>query len=218
MKEEAPDPHVMIATPAYGGMVHTDYVQTLLRLRNAGLQFSLLTLGNESLVTRARNSLISQFHYRTDCTHLLFLDADVGLPPEGLAAMLVADRDVIGAPVALKGRNARGDRIFNVGPLLGEDGALWLTTHIGTAAFMLSRRAVAALVEDAKTDGRTYHRSVNFDGEPGPPVHYDIFQVGVEDGVYLSEDYWVCHRLRKLGFDIHVLPEIPTRHHGVVSV
>lgn len=213
-----PDIHLMIATPAYGGMVHTDYVQSLLRLRNAGIEFALLTLGNESLVTRARNSLISQFHFRKECTHLLFLDADVGLPPESLAAMLLAGRDVIGAPVALKGRNARGDRLFNVGPLVGEDGALWLTTHIGTAALMFSRRAVDALVEDAKADGRVYQRSVSFSGEDGPPVHYDIFQVGVQNGIYLSEDYWVCHKLRKLGFGIHVMPEVPTRHHGVVSV
>ena len=210
--------HVMIATPAYGGMVHTDYVRTLLQYGHAGIHFSLLTLGNESLVTRARNSLLSQFHHQRGCTHLLFLDADTGLPPEGLRMMLDAQRDVIGAPVALKGRTPGGDRIFNVGPLLGEEQGLWKTEHIGTAAFMLSRRAVTALVEDAQQHGRVYERSVNFDGQPGPPVHFDVFQVGVVDGVYLSEDYWVCRRLRKLGFDVFVAPEIPTRHHGVVSV
>lgn len=214
----APELHVMIATPAYGGMVHTDYVQTLLRFGQAQIRFSLLTLGNESLVTRARNSLLSQFFHLGGFSHLLFLDADVGLSPEGLSAMLASGKDVIGAPVALKGRTARGDRIFNIGNLLGEDGALWKTEHIGTAVFMLSRAAVEALVEDAKADGRVYQRSMSFDEEPGPPVHYDVFQVGVIDGVYLSEDYWVCRRLRSLGFDIFVAPEIPTRHHGVVSV
>lgn len=210
--------HVMVATPAYGSMVHTDYLQSLLRLGYAGVPFSLLTIGNESLVTRARNSLLSRFHHDQRSTHLLFLDADVGLPPEGLKAMLAEGCDVIGAPVALKGRTPQGDRIFNFGPLIGERGNCWLTQHIGTAAFMLSRRAVNALVEDAKSDGRVYQRPSTFEGEPGPPLHYDIFQVGVVEGIYLSEDYWVCRSLRKLGFDIHVLPEVPTRHHGVVSV
>ena len=45
---------------------------------------------------------------------------------------------------------------------------------------------------------------------------YDVFQVGVLDGVYLSEDYWVCRQLRELGFDIHVQLDAVTQHHGVM--
>lgn len=210
--------HVMIGTPAYGGMVHTDFVLALLRYQQNGIRFTLVTIGNESLITRARNSLVSIFHHRKEFSHLLFLDADVGLPAEGLQSMLGHGKDVIGAPVALKGRDAHGNRIFNIGRARGEDGPLTINERIGTAALMLSRRAVDALVEDAKGDGRVYQRMGTLHGDTGPAVHFDVFRVGVVDGEYLSEDYWVCLALRRLGFSVYVDPEIVTQHYGTVAV
>lgn len=208
--------NVMIGTPAYGGMVHTDFVRSLLDYQHLGLRFSLATLDNESLITRARNSLISMFHHRKEFSHLLFLDADVGLPATGLISLLEHGKDVIGAPVPLKGRNANGTRIFNIGKSVGEEGPLTINERIGTAALLLSRRTVDALVEDAKRDGRVYERTGNLRGDEGPAVHFDIFRVGVVDAEYLSEDYWVCRTLRQLGFHIYVDPAITTRHHGTL--
>ena len=121
--------NLMIATPAYGGAVQLSYVTSLLGFRAAGVAYSLVGLANESLITRARNALLSTFHARPQFTHLLFLDADVGLPAEGLARMVAADKDVIGAPVPLKGRGPRGERLFNLGRCIGEDGPLMLQDH-----------------------------------------------------------------------------------------
>jgi hypothetical protein len=208
----------MVATPAYGGLVHTDYVMTVLDLARTGVPFSLVTMGNESLITRARNALLSAFHARRECTHLLFLDADVGLDAEGIVRMLAHGRDVVAAPVPLKGRGPRGERLFNVGHAVGEDGPLTLHERVGTAALMLSRRAVDALVLEAKADGRVYDRMSTLSGDPGTRVHYDVFRVGVVDGEYVSEDYWACDTLRRLGHPIHVDPAIVVRHHGTLSV
>ncbi len=212
--------HVMVATPAYGGMLHVDYLNSLLTYQSADIQFTLTTIGNESLITRARNTLLSMFHVRPECTHLLFLDADVSLDAETLKDMLAQQRDVIGAPVALKGRNSAGQRIFNIGKTVGESGSQILVEHIGTAAFMLSRKAVNALVQDAVDDGRvyTFSKETLRGTVDGHTLMYDVFQVGVIDGNYLSEDYWVCRRLRELGFDIHVQPDAITQHHGTVAV
>lgn len=209
--------HIMIGTPAYGGMVHMDFVHSLLDYQKAGVRFTLATLGNESLITRARNTLLSMFHHRADLTHLLFLDADVSLSASSLHQMLSEQRDVIGAPVALKGRNAEGGRIFNIGRVLGESGTMLKVDRIGTAALMFSRQAVEALVEDAIKRGRVYERMKTLQGDGGPSLHYDVFGVGVHDGEYLSEDYWACMTLRRLGFDICVLPDIVTRHHGTMA-
>ncbi|CAG1004776.1 hypothetical protein BURK1_03143 [Burkholderiales bacterium] len=210
--------NLMIATPAYGGMVHTDYTMTLLELRAAGVAFSLVTMGNESLITRARNALLAAFHARPEFTHLLFLDADVGLPAAAVVRLLAHRRDVVAAPVPLKGRGPDGERLFNVGRAVGEDGPLTLHEHAGTAVLLLSRRAVDALVEEAKADGRVYDRMTTLAGDPGTRVHYDVFRVGVVDGEYLSEDFWACATLRRLGHAIHVDPAIVVRHHGTVPV
>jgi hypothetical protein len=210
--------NLMVATPAYGGMVHTDYAMTLLDLARAGLRFALVTMGNESLITRARNALLSAFHAHRDYTHLLFLDADVGLSSASILRLIAHRRDVVAAPVPLKGRGAHGERIFNVGLAVGEDGPLALHERVGTAVLLLSRRAVDALVEDARAEGRVYEPMTTLAGDIAARVHYDVFRVGAVDGEYLSEDYWACDALRRLGFAIHVDPAIVVRHHGTVAV
>jgi hypothetical protein len=210
--------NVMIGTPAYGGMVHSDFVNALLRYQQMQISFALMTIGNESLITRARNTIISEFHARTEFSHLLFLDADVLLPADALKRLLSANRDVIGAAVALKGRNPDGSRIFNVGRMMGEDALLHTVERIGTAALLLSRKAVDALVADARTDSRVYRRGNDVRGiELRAAVQYDIFRVGVVEDEYLSEDFWVCRELRRLGFNVCLDPTIVTRHSGTME-
>ena len=211
-------PHIMIGTPAYGGMVHVDYVSSLLLFASSGIPFTLVTIGNESLITRARNTIFAAFHARPQFSHLLFLDGDVRMSAASLARLVNANVDVIGAPVALKGRNPDGTRIWNVGQCVGEAGELTVCDRIGTAVFMLSRKAVAALADDAMRRGAVYGRSPRTQrGDFDADIHYDVFSVGVVEGEYLSEDFWACHRLRQLGFKIHVDPTVVTQHHGTVA-
>lgn len=205
--------HIMIGTPAYAGMVHLDYLASISEYFQAQINFTISAIGNESLITRARNAILSKFHEETSYTHLLFLDGDVYLPAAGLQRLLAHDVDVVGAAVPLKGFNERGERIFNLGACLGESGALHEVTRIGTAVMMLSRKAVNALVNEARQAGDIYERTLSR-GAPMAKVHYDVFKVGVVDGDYLSEDYWACYRLRAQGFKIFVDPEISTRHQG----
>lgn len=213
-----PPPALMIGTPAYGGMVHMDYLRGLLGFAAAGIRFDLMTIGNESLITRARNTILSAFHARPTLSHLLFLDADVHLPAEGLARMLAAGVPVLGAPVALKGTDAQGNRLWNLGRSLGARGALLKVENVGTAVLLLARPAVEALVEDAIAAGRTYARPATTRGDFDAAVHYDVFRVGVQDGLYLSEDYFVCRRLIALGFEVCIDPTVLTTHHGMLAV
>ena len=147
--------NIMVGTPAYNSMVHTDYVRSLLGFNMAGISYSFLALGGESLITRARNTVLAHFHHNKAFSHLLFLDGDVFLDGSDLRKMLDADKDVIGAPVPLK-TYEQGKPVFNISELLGEENGLAMVERLGTAAMMLSRRAVSALVDDAINDGRVY--------------------------------------------------------------
>lgn len=210
-----PEPNVLVGTPAYAGQVNVDYVHALLSFHRAGVRFSLMTVDKESLITRARNAIISQFHALPDFTHLLFLDGDVHLEGEAVSRLLSHGKDVIGAPVPLKGTDRQGRQLYNAGPALRREGGLIISDRIGTAVLLLSRSTVTALVDDAASHARVYGTSRDHVESNGEYVaQYDVFQVGVVDGEYLSEDYWICKRLRDLGFEIHIDPSIPVRHHG----
>lgn len=210
-------PLIMIGTPAYGGMVHIDYLHSIAEYYRNALPFTLATIGNESLITRARNSILAKFHSSPRHTHLLFLDADVRLSAEGLQRLLSHQVDVVAAAVPLKALNERGERIFNFGHALGESGTLVEVTRVGTAALMLSRRAVDALVDTAKAEHRVYSKPSHVRGGTLPEQNFDVFRVGVVEGDYLSEDFWVCYQLRALGFRIFIDPQVQTRHQGVTE-
>jgi hypothetical protein len=75
---EEQKPRIFLATPMYGGMCTGVFVQSLLDMSNVltshGIKLSCAFMFNESLITRARNNLVSQF-LETDNTHLLFIDS-----------------------------------------------------------------------------------------------------------------------------------------------
>jgi len=207
--------NLLIGTPAYNGMVHIDYLNSIMEYHREGIPITTMTIGNESLITRGRNTVISYFNKLEQFTHLLFLDADMFLSADNLIKLISHEKDVIGAPVALKGFDAKGNPVYNTGEILGEEGPLVKVDRVGTAVFMLSRAAVNSLVNEAIENGKVYGSNPHTRGMAANLPMYDIFEVGVFDGEYLSEDYVVCKKLQKLGYDVYVDPTVKNKHNGM---
>jgi hypothetical protein len=64
-------------------------------LTSAGIQSALIILEGNCHVDDARNSLVRDF-LESDCTDLVFLDADVTWEPKGLVALCERDEDIVG--------------------------------------------------------------------------------------------------------------------------
>jgi hypothetical protein len=214
---------ILVGTPCYGGLIHQDYFQGTLEQLATNIPIMYMQIGNESLITRGRNTIISTFFHNTDkFSHLLFLDADVYLSGQSLKKMLDYDLDVVAAPVPLKGFNQDGTQAYNVTDCLKDsvDGYPDLVTvsHVGTAALLLSSKVVTALVDNAKKNNDVYMKEGLSRGEDLSGMeNYDIFKATVVDGKYLAEDYYLCHVLRELGYDIFVDKTIRTRHSGTFT-
>jgi len=108
--EELRKRKLFIATPMYGGMAGGMFTRSIADLAAAcahyQIQLQMYFLFNESLITRARNYCCDEF-VRSECTHLLFLDSDIGFNPQDVVAMLAlcsddSEYDVIGAPYPKK--------------------------------------------------------------------------------------------------------------------
>lgn len=209
--------NILIGTPAYGGKVDIDYLTSILDFHRMKLPITVMGIRNESLITRGRNTIFSYFMHLTQFSHLLFLDADIGISGESLIRLLSHNKDVIGAPVRLKGNDINGNPAWNAFPLPqfyknGNTGeTLQMVDRVGAAVLCLSRGACEALAKPA----RRYDANRNTRGDAmNVGQHYDIFRCGFCDGEYLSEDYWVCRDLRALQIPVWVDWSIKTRHWG----
>ncbi len=207
---------IFIATPAYNSMNHTDFTHTMISFLTHGLPVTLMTIGNESLITRGRNTAISKFYTTIDYTHLFFLDADIGMTAQALVRLLSHGKDVIGAPVQLKGKDAKGNPVYNIGDELEKLGnGLSVTNRLGTAVMILSRKAVNALIKNAKKNGDVYYSNPHTRGDAESMTMYDVFKVGVHEKQYLPEDFWACKKLIDLGFKVHVDTGVSVIHNGM---
>lgn len=208
--------NVLICVPAYNGMLHIDCANSLLKLNGTGLKFSVMFIGNESLITRGRNTCISYFHNLKQFTHLLFLDADINIQPQDIIKLINHNKDVVAAPVPLKGFDDKGNKVYNITlPELDAETGLYKVTHVGTAVFMLSRKAVDSLILNAIEKNDIYSSSRFTRGENKDINHYDVFKTGVYNGIYLSEDYYACKILKELGYNVFVDDKIITEHNGM---
>src|SRR6056300_1728857 len=82
---------LFVATPMYGGQCHGMYTKStadLAKLCQAyGIECKFFYLFNESLITRARNYCVDEF-LRSDYTHLMFIDSDIGFAAQDIFVML----------------------------------------------------------------------------------------------------------------------------------
>lgn len=105
--------HLFIATPAYGGWLSVNYVNSLLSLiemcKDIGIMRTTSFIFNESLITRARNKMVNDFRKMENTTDFVFIDADIGFDPRDIIMLMLRSEDIIGAPCVRK--NLRLDRI-----------------------------------------------------------------------------------------------------------
>ncbi len=213
---------LLVATPCYGGLVTQRYMQSVFALLQYGAAngfgVAVELLGYDSLIPRARNTLVATFLDRPEATHLMFIDADIGFVPEQVARMLAFDQDVVAGMyplkliddgVAVAERMAAGETLASaqtryVGAL-AEDAAARAVdgfapgTYAGTG-FMLIRRT--ALERMTRAYPQTRYTACHDREQPRLSANnYALFDCIIEPETreYLSEDYTFCHRWRAIG-------------------
>lgn len=91
---------INIATPSYGSSYSGAYVRSLYSLLSTGplnrVAYSFSDIDYADIVT-ARNYLLSNFYFnKTDCSHILFIDDDMGFESTLVYEMLNLRKDYVG--------------------------------------------------------------------------------------------------------------------------
>ena len=205
---------VHIAMPCYGGMLTESTFMSFIKWANTARQlnidWTLETMVNESLISRARNTLTAKFLDMPDATHLFFVDADIGWEPWHLLVLLNRDVDVIGGLYPMKTMPIKWVVNGFEGAEEGPDG-LQEVSKAGTG-FLLMKKHV---FEKLKTHPavKQYKNDIGLD--PRFDQHLKTyFDTAVRQNRYYSEDWTFCENWRDLGGKIWVDKRVLLRHSG----
>jgi len=200
--------------PCYGGMLtestFMSYIKWSNTARQLGLDWTMETMTNESLISRARNTLTAKFLANPDSTHLMFVDADIGFEPWHVLVMLCRDVDVIGGLYPMKSLPVKWCVNGFEGAEEGPDG-LQEVSKTGTGFMLIKRHVFEKL---------NAHPAVKpFNSDIGLPPELNVhmktyFDTAVRENRYYSEDWTFCENCRDLGIKIWVDKRVLLKHTG----
>lgn len=222
---------ILIVTPRYNRTELGPYSDSCALLRKellaTGMDFDFFKLDNDSLITRARDVSAASFLDETDFMMMLNVDGDIEFEPADAARLWNLCYD--GADVAVglyrmkkPGANLAAwvDGAMISGEELEKRTEPFEVDFAGTGFMMIKRETLTNL--------RNAHPEWEY--EEGVPEEYDpekqktrrcwgFFQDPIVDlgngRFHLSEDYFFCHEVRKLGMKIIADPAIKLKHWGL---
>ena len=238
---------LFLATPMYGGQCAGMFARSVADLTalctHYGIGLQMYFLFNESLITRARNYCCDEF-VRSDATHMMFIDSDIGFNPNDVIALLAlqddeSDYDVIGGPYPKKCISWEkvklavdkgfadedpnqlerfvGDYVFN--PKQGSGsipiGEPVEVLEIGTGFMMVRKKTLTEFA--AKFPQHSYRPDhVRTEHFDGTREIMQYFQAEIDpvSKRYLSEDYWFCQKIQELGMKTWFCPWMKLQHVG----
>lgn len=220
----------MVATPMYGGQACANYIGTLLEIKHWShvhdipVEFMFRT--NQSSISHVRNSLTQEF-MDSDCTHLFWLDADVGFDPEPhLTEMIEQNQPIVvgsypkkqidwalvrkliaeGADDATIAQNCQQEVIRFRDPNSPRD-RVYEVIHAGAGLMLIQRQALL-------TFRQCFGESQAYTEQGQACYNYWGMAVNPTTRGYVSEDTFFCDHWRMAGGKIVWLPWIRATHQG----
>ena len=205
---------VHMCMPCYGGQLtestFMSYIKWANMARQLGIEWTVETMTNESLISRARNTLTAKFLHTEGSTHLMFIDADIGWEPWHLLVLLNRKVDVIGGLYPMKSMPIKWCVNGIPGQEEGVDNLVEVT-KTGTG-FMLIKRDVFEKL-DAHPAVKPFANDIGLDPALNKYMK-TYFDTAVREGRYYSEDWTFCENWRDIGGQVYVDKRVLLKHTG----
>ena len=215
---------VFIPLICYNHTCNTEWMMSILKLLNSaketGLNMSFYPIFFESLVSRARNAAVAHFLEDEENTHLLFIDSDIIFEPEDVYRLIQAEKDVIAGMYPKKyivwdrlKKDPNAERVdFPIGGEIKvtEDDFIE-SSYLPTGFLMIKRKAILKLIEQ--------HPELKYKNDidgymGGEDNFYNLFNAGIRNGIYESEDWGFCSLWKESGGQVLIHPDINLKHVG----
>ena len=242
---------IIIGTPCFGGLLHNGFFQSVLDLSvnftKLNIPFEMMTIGNESLIQRARNGIVARFMGDDDATHLMFIDADITFSWISVVKLLLSGKELCGGCYPKKcfnwdkikhhiqkNTNLKDDElmaksldyVFN--PIYHKEGdnvvirldnGMAQVKDIGTGFMLIRKSAIHKMI--AKFPDTKYRNNVAgySANNKADDYFYCLFDCAIDplSKVYLSEDYLFCKRWIDIGGELWLDLNTNLNHTGLID-
>ncbi len=229
---------IAIATPAYGEIFYSSYVQSLFRLvrglERAKIPSTFASISYADIV-ESRSFLLTRWYDKTDATHLLFVDADMGYEPQLVLDMLRFDKPLVGvvypkreidldryAKLVSEGRSSESARArahnfiyrSNARSNLPDRNGFIEVDGCGAGILLVRRDCVDEML-------KRFPELSDAGAKKTSPIARELdrlircFEPLMVDGARLSEDYAFCHRWRQCGGTVYANIAYEISHVGL---
>ena len=241
---------IIIGTPCFGGMIHNGYFQIMIELSanftKLNLPYEVMTIGNESLIQRARNGIVAKFMSDPTSTHLMFIDADITFSWIHIVKLLISGKELCGGCYPKKCFNwdkikhqviknptmnddelmAKSlDYVFN--PIYHKEGenvviklnnGMAQVKDIGTG-FMLINKSVITKMMKKYPETKFMNNVAGYGQTNVNDYFYALFDCCIDtvSKVYLSEDYLFCKRWIEIGGELWLDLGTNLNHTGIID-
>lgn len=238
---------VAICTPMYGGVGHVDYFVSLIKTKDL---LESLQIGHrfyhtkqESLVQRARNTLVGYALEDPTVTHIFFIDADINWNEFDVLLLLENNLDIVGGIYPKKAFDFK--KILKLNDILKLKDINKFNSDISDESFLkhclvnynlngcgnpkienglIEVRHIATgfmMIKRNVFDKmiKTHPEWEYIDDIHNPQIStkfYAFFDCEIKDKQYLSEDWLFCDRWRNMEGKIYANITIPLSHIGTV--
>jgi hypothetical protein len=204
----------MIATATIDGKYESTFVQSLFHTMKLLSNYNVVVEWAEEKYTAdiclARSKLLGAF-MRSQCTHLLMIDADMGWGPEAVVRLFAANKDFICVsgpkkryPLSFAANHVDADGVPIPLKWDPETGTMELS-EVGLAFSLITRSVAEQMIAS--------YPEVKFLGVT-QEVEYALFNPLIEHNRYYSEDFAFCRRWTRIGGQVFICPDIRLTHTG----
>jgi hypothetical protein len=209
---------ILIGLPCYGGVVSDKTTNALFKLgkqfvRN-NIDHGILTLANESLISRGRSRIANFFINNTEFEYLFFLDSDVGFEADDVLKLLNYNKEMVCGAYPMKTIPLKWN--FTLTQPQQREGDLVAIDKIGIGFSLIHRNVFIRIAKQypelkyIPTNESTTHNPT--EQEYDNSYHY--FHEMRQGDIYLPEDLSFFTRARTVGMQAWMDTSINLCHVG----
>ena len=187
---------------------------TVLLLERLGVNFDIWPNSGDFYITRAFNQLLSTFVEDPDATDFLNIDSDQSWNPEGVIRFLLRPEEILAGSYRCTnawnnyvGVIVRDEDNTPLGKLIDEDTAILKAQRLPAGFLRLKKEPLQKYIEAYPEDYFWV----------GDTKTYRFFWDEVEDHQFISMDYRFADKMRALGYDLWIYPDINISHWGLTE-